>query len=181
MLLTRSSLHSYLLSVNPPSHELVAGVALVGRLTALLDQFNEQVLASSQLFKSFLNISQCLQNIKYQSSWGTWLVSFCLFTTVPFNANILSALLTQQPSCRRCRHLPCWQASTIFPLFSPRSTLRLLLLWPSSLRPGCQILLTFFSVLVKHKILLPNLKDFSFSNISHGKFSKDFLCWNIWL
>ena len=67
MLLTRSSLHSYLLSVNPPSHELVAGVALVGRLTALLDQFNEQVLASSQLFKSFLNISQCLQNIKCQS------------------------------------------------------------------------------------------------------------------
>ena len=44
MFSTRSSLHSYLTSVNPPSHELVAGVALVARLTALLDQFPEQVL-----------------------------------------------------------------------------------------------------------------------------------------
>ena len=45
LLSTRSSLHSYLLSCDPPSHELVAGVALVARLTALLDQFPDQVSA----------------------------------------------------------------------------------------------------------------------------------------
>ena len=43
VLSTRSSLHSYLLSCDPPSQELVAGVALVARLTALLDQFPHQV------------------------------------------------------------------------------------------------------------------------------------------
>ena len=46
----RSSLHSYLKSCQPPSSELVAGVALVARLTALLDQFPQQVFIDHDFF-----------------------------------------------------------------------------------------------------------------------------------
>ena len=46
----RSSLHTYLLSSQPPSPELVAGVALVARLTALLEQFPNQVQSCSSTF-----------------------------------------------------------------------------------------------------------------------------------
>ena len=54
----RSSLHSYLKSCQPPSSELVAGVALVARLTALLDQFPQQVFIEPRLlpFPTDLNI-----------------------------------------------------------------------------------------------------------------------------
>ena len=40
---SRSSLHSYLMICEPTSPELMTGIALVARLTALLDQFPHQV------------------------------------------------------------------------------------------------------------------------------------------
>ena len=58
----RSSLHSYLKSCQPPSSELVAGVALVARLTALLDQFPQQVFIEPRLL-----------------SFSHWVVLFWIF------------------------------------------------------------------------------------------------------
>ena len=56
----RSSLHSYLKSCQPPSSELVAGVALVARLTALLDQFPQQVFNDHDIFEYSAINSQVL-------------------------------------------------------------------------------------------------------------------------